>query len=71
MLARQASTDGSRAKLGGENVDRRVGKVADPSGVVEIEMSRHDVANIVWAEAHIATCLSSSRRRRAAAAPSR
>jgi hypothetical protein len=38
MLARQASTDGSRAKLGGENVDRRVGKVADPSGVVEIEI---------------------------------
>ena len=42
-----------RAKLGGENVDRSVGEVADPSGLVEVEMSRHDVANIARAEAHI------------------
>ena len=42
-----------RAKLGGEDVDRSVGEIADPSRVVEIEMSRHDVANIAWAEAQI------------------
>jgi hypothetical protein len=42
-----------RAKLGAENVDRSVGEIADPSGVVEVEMSRHDVANIARAEAHI------------------
>src|ERR1700730_4023668 len=42
-----------RAELGSENVDCSVGEIADPSGVVEVEMSRHDVANSAWAEAHI------------------
>jgi hypothetical protein len=40
-------------KLVGENVDRSVGEIADPSGVVEVEMGRHDVPNIARAEAHI------------------
>jgi hypothetical protein len=53
MLARQASTDGSRAKLGGENVDRRVGEIADSSRVVEIEMGRHDVTYVAWTVAEI------------------
>ena len=42
-----------RAKLGGENVDRGVGEIADPSRVVEVEMRRHDVAHIARAEAQI------------------
>jgi hypothetical protein len=41
------------AKLGGENVDRGVGEIADPSRVVEIEMGRHDVAHIARSEAQI------------------
>ncbi len=44
---------GGGPKLVGENMDRGVGEIADPSGVVEVEMSRHDVANIARAEAHI------------------
>ena len=42
-----------RAKLSGENVDRGVGEIADPSRVVEVEMRRHDVAHIARAEAQI------------------
>ena len=42
-----------RAKLGGENVDRGVGEIADPSRVVEVEMGRHDVAHIARAVAQI------------------
>ena len=42
-----------RAKFGSENMDRGVGEIADPASVVEIEMGRHDVANIAWAEAEI------------------
>ena len=34
-------------------MDRGVGEIADPARVVEIEMGRHDVANVAWAEAHI------------------
>src|SRR4029077_12507317 len=44
---------GGRAKLVGENVDRSVREIADPSRVVEVEMRRHDVTNIAWAEAQI------------------
>ena len=42
-----------RAKFGGENMDRSVGEIADPSRVVEVEMGRHDVANVARAEAQI------------------
>jgi hypothetical protein len=42
-----------RTKLGGENVDRGVGEIADPSRVVEVEMGRHDVADVAWAVAQI------------------
>ena len=44
---------GRGAKLIGENMDRSVREIADPTRVVEVEMGRHDVANIAWAEAQI------------------
>ena len=42
-----------RAKFGGENMDCSVGEIAHPSGMVEVEMGRHDVANVAGAVAHI------------------
>ena len=44
---------GGRAKFVGENMDCGVGEIAQSTGVVEVEMGRHDVANIAWAVAQI------------------
>ena len=41
------------AKLGGENVDRGAGEIAYSARVVEVEVGRHDVANVAWAVAQI------------------
>lgn len=41
------------AKLGGEDMHRRAREIADPSGMVEIEMSGHDVANVARTEAEV------------------
>ena len=38
------------AKLVGVNVDRCAGEIADAARMVEVEMGRHDVAHVAWAD---------------------
>ena len=49
----QARPGRGGAKLGGEDMHRRGGEIADPSRMVRIEMGRHDVANVAWTIAHV------------------